>query len=293
MPQNQIFKGALYLSFSCLLFAFMGVLIREISSSVNTETIVFARNILGLILILPIIARKGFQNLKTEIFHLHLVRSIVGVSAMYCFFYAIAHLPLADAMLFTYAAPVFTPVIAYFWLKEAITSRTYFAVIVGLVGVILVIKPGSGLMAKDASIGLLACFLAAMAYVSVRRLTLSESAQKIVFYYCLNASFLSTLPLMMNWQPVDLPELSYLLAIAFLATLSQLFLSKAYSYSPAGQIGPISYSAIFYAGLLAWILWDEVPDLFSIMGISLVVISGFITLDYPFAKTKVSKYKPE
>jgi len=288
MPQAQLFKGALLLTLSCLLFAIMGVLIREISTNVNTETIVFARNFIGLILFLPIILKKGYQSFNTKIYHLHLVRSLVGVSAMYCFFYAIANLPLTDAMLFTYAAPVFTPVIAYIWLKEAITPKTYLAVAVGFAGVCLVIKPGSGIANKDAFIGLAACILAAMAYVSVRRLTRSESSQQIVFYYCLNASFFSFLPLLLNWQILNLEQCGYLIVIAMLATASQLFLSKAYSLAPAGQIGPISYSAIFYAGLLAWLIWGEVPDIFSITGILLVVVSGLITLDYKFHPPKAS-----
>lgn len=290
MSQAQLVKGALLLTLSCLLFAIMGVLIRSISSSVNTETIVFTRNFFGLLLFLPIILKKGLHSFQTAIYPLHFLRAAVGVAAMYCFFYAIAHLPLADAMLFTYAAPVFTPVIAYLWLKEAISARTYLAVAVGFAGVCLVIKPGSGVIAsQDALIGLAACVLAAMAYVSVRRLSRSETAQIIVFFYCLNASLLSALPLFFNWQAVSIEHLAYLLAIAILATASQLFLSRAYSLAPAGRIGPVSYSAIFYAGLLAWLLWDEIPDIYSLLGIVLVVISGLITLDKGFTRPNTVK----
>lgn len=290
MSQAKLAKGALLLTLSCLLFAIMGVLIKSISSSVNTETIVFTRNFFGLMLFLPIILKKGLHSFQTTIYPLHFLRAAVGVAAMYCFFYAIAHLPLADAMLFTYAAPVFTPIIAYFWLKETITARTYLAVAVGFVGVCLVIKPGSGVIAsQDALIGLAACVFAAMAYVSVRRLSHSETAQIIVFFYCLNASLLSALPLLFSWQAVSIEHLAYLLAIAILATASQLFLSRAYGLAPAGRIGPISYSAIFYAGLLAWLLWDEIPDIYSLLGIVLVVISGLITLDKGFTRPNTVK----
>lgn len=286
MSQAQLWKGALLLTLSCLLFAVMGVLIRKISTDVNTQTIVFARNFIGLILLLPFILKKGKQAINTEYYHLHLVRAGVGVAAMYCFFYAIATLPLADAMLFTYAAPVFTPLIAYFWLQESISARTYLAVAVGFTGVCLVLKPSSGIAGQHAIIGLFASVLAAMAFVSVRRLTRSESTQNIVFFYCLNASILSVFPLLWEWQALGLIQLGYLTAIATLATTSQVLLSRAYALAPPGQIGPITYSAILYAGFFGWLLWGEIPDIYSLLGIALVIFSGLMTLNF---KLKLAK----
>ncbi|HEY9134458.1 MAG TPA: DMT family transporter [Pseudomonadales bacterium] len=289
MSQAQLWKGAFLLTLSCLLFALMGVLIRQISPDVNTQTIVFSRNFIGLILLLPFILKKGKSAIQTHCYHLHLLRAGVGVAAMYCFFYAIATLPLADAMLFTYAAPVFTPLIAYFWLKEAIRAKTYLSVALGFIGVCLALKPSSGVIDSHAFVGLSASILAATAFVSVRRLTKSESTQKIVFFFCLNASIISAFPLLWTWQALSLLQCGYLVAIAMLATSSQLLLSRAYALAPAGQIGPISYSAILYAGLLAWLLWGEVPDTYSILGTTLVVISGLITLNFKPGTAKTSK----
>ena len=98
-------QGALLLALSALLFAFMGAGIREISGSVNNESIVFFRNLIGVLFFLPMILVSGIQPLKTAHLKSHLWRATYGLAAMYCFFYAIAHLPLADAMLFTYSAP--------------------------------------------------------------------------------------------------------------------------------------------------------------------------------------------
>ena len=104
--------GAALLALSALLFSLMGVAIREASISVNNESVVFFRNLVGVLFFLPLIAFKGFAPLQTQRLSAHLWRTGYGLAAMYCFFYAIAHLPLADAMLFTYSAPVFTPLSA-------------------------------------------------------------------------------------------------------------------------------------------------------------------------------------
>ena len=116
-------QGALMLALSALLFALMGVAVREVSVSVNNESVVFFRNLVGVVFFLPLVLVKGFKPLRTQRLKTHLWRTTYGLAAMYCFFYAIAHLPLADAMLFTYSAPVFTPIIAWWLLKESLSKR--------------------------------------------------------------------------------------------------------------------------------------------------------------------------
>ena len=92
-------QGAAMLALSALLFSLMGVAIREVSVSVNNESVVFFRNLVGVVFFLPLVLIKGFQPLRTQRLKSHLWRTTYGLAAMYCFFYAIAHLPLADAML--------------------------------------------------------------------------------------------------------------------------------------------------------------------------------------------------
>ncbi len=125
MSQRSVrpLQGAALLALSALLFSCMGVLISEASATVNNENIVFFRNIVGVVFFLPLLLAKGLRPFKTKRIKSHLLRTSYGLAAMYCFFYAIAHLPLADAMLFTYSAPIFTPIIAYLWLKEPLSKR--------------------------------------------------------------------------------------------------------------------------------------------------------------------------
>lgn len=162
-------QGALLLALSALLFAFTGVGIREISVSVNNESVVFFRNLVGVLFFLPLLLVRGVRPLRTTRLKSHLWRTTYGLAAMYCFFYAIAHLPLADAMLFTYSAPVFTPLIAHFWLKEPLTRRMLLSSLIGLCGVLLVAKPSSALFEGPALFGLAASVLAAFAFVSDRK----------------------------------------------------------------------------------------------------------------------------
>lgn len=285
---DQPRRGALLLATSALLFAVMGVLIREVSETVNNETVVFFRNLVGVFFFLPMIAYRGFGPFRTQRLGNHFLRTFYGLGAMYCFFYAIAHLPLADAMVFTYAAPIFTPVLAWWWLRESLTPRMLFMVMLGFLGVLLVAKPSGALFEAKALAGVGASLLAACAFVSIRAMSDSEPASRIVFYFSTFSALLSSIPLIWAWQPLGTRELQLLLAIGLVATTSQLVMSKAYALAPPGKIGPLSYLAIVFSGIFAWLLWGEVPGLSSWLGAGLIFASTLISMTMPAGRSKTS-----
>ena len=268
--RGQPLQGAALLAVSALLFSCMGVLVREASATVNNENIVFFRNIVGVVFFLPLVLAKGLRPFKTTRIKSHLMRTSYGLAAMYCFFYAIAHLPLADAMLFTYSAPVFTPIIAYLWLKEPLTKRMLAFSLLGLFGVILVAKPSDAIFGSLSLVGLAASLLAATAFVSIREMSDTEPAYRMVFYFAFFSTLISAVPLLWAWQPLDTAQLILLCSAGLLAALAQIIMSRAYSLAPPGLIGPIAYLAIVFAGIFSFVLWDEIPDLTSILGAVLI-----------------------
>ena len=270
---SDIRKALLLLAASACLFSAMGVLIRLASHTVDNATIVFFRNAIGLIFILPLVLRLGFNNLKTTKFMMHAWRSIVGLTAMYGFFYAIAHMKLSNAMVFTYSSPIFIPLVAWLFLKEKMTLWMFITAILGLIGVLFVAKPDSGLFNSLSLIGLSSSFLAALAFITVRALTSTEPVERIVFYFCLISTVISAIPMFWHWRPYTMTEISYLVGAALLATFSQLLLSTAYKLAPAGKIGPANYLAIIFAGLWAALLWQEYPDGYSIIGFAIILLA--------------------
>lgn len=271
-PTNRNLVKALgFLALSAFLFSLMGVCIRYASHSVDNPTIVFFRNFIGLFVFLPIMFNKGLGFFKTTKIWMHTWRAVVGLIAMYGFFYAIAHLKLSNAMVFTYSSPIFIPLIAWLFLKEKITRSMLLAAAIGLAGVLFVAKPDSGLFNQISLIGLIASFLAAMAFVTVRALTSTEPPERIVFYFCFIGTLISMLPMFWLWRPYTLYELGFLITAGVLANISQIFMSKAYQLAPAGQIGPVNYIAIIFAGAWGYIFWQEIPDHYSLIGFSLIL----------------------
>lgn len=110
-----------------------------------------------------------------------------------------------------------------------------------------------------------------MAFVTVRALTQTEPPERIVFYFCLIGSLLSVIPIFWVWRPYHLYELFFLISAGVLANVSQIFMSHAYRLAPAGQIAPVNYIAIIFAGIWGFLLWNEVPDLYSVIGFGIIL----------------------
>ncbi|HEX4869638.1 MAG TPA: DMT family transporter [Moraxellaceae bacterium] len=277
-PDRALLRGAALLALSAVLFATMGVFIRLASHTVGNEIVVFARNLAGLALLLPVMLLRRDTGFRTAVFPRHLWRALTGLTAMYGFFYAIAHLPLSSAMVFTYSSPVFIPLVARVFLKEPMTGRAWAAALVGFAGVLLVCKPAGGLFNHFALIGIASSVLAATAFVTVRALGATEPATRVVFYFALLSTLVSTVPLAWAGRPVTGHEAGLLAAVGVLATLSQLCLTRAYALAPANRIGPITYLAIVVAGVYAWMLWGERPDAFAVAGTGLIVAASLLGL---------------
>lgn len=277
--QHRPGRGAALLALSALFFALMGVCIREATVlGVGNEMVVFFRNAVGVLFFLPLALTRGLAPLRTARPWSHLKRSACGLAAMYCYFYALAHLPLTDAMLFSYAAPVFTPLIAWWWLREPLTARMLLATAIGFAGVLLVAKPSGALVSTISLIGILASVMAACAFVSIREMSDSEPAFRIVFWFALFSALASALPLLWAWQPLQGEQWLLLIAAGLMASFGQLSMSQAYSYAPPGLIGPVAYLAIVFAGIIAWLRWDEVPSQASLLGAGLIFAAGLIPL---------------
>lgn len=278
MVLSNLVKGAYYALGASLMMAAMGTAVRYSAAELPNEMVVFLRNAFGLAALLPWLYRHGLRYLRTDRLGHHLSRSLSGLAAMYCFFYAIAHLQLAEAVLLNFSAPIFIAPLAWLLLGEAVSRRTALAIAVGFVGIGLVLKPGWSLLSSAAPVGLLSGVLAAVAMVSIRGMAATEPTLRMVFYFSATSTAVSAVPLWWAWE---LPSLNTALAMAaagFFATHGQILLTASYSLAPAARIGPYTYSTVLFAALFGWIGWQEAPDRYSLVGALLVFAAGALAM---------------
>lgn len=280
----QVRQGAQFLLIGELLIALLAAMVRHLSSDLSTEQILFFRNFLGLLALLPLILRSGISNLKTNNITGHIVRGLIGVTAMYCYFWTLAHIPLTEAFLVKLSAPLFMPIFAYLWLKEPAHRLNIAALIVGFAGVIVILSPNLGKNA-DANwpiialwVGLLGAILMALSKIAIRSMAAGETSQRIVFYYALISTLITLPGAVINWQPVPMAAWGWLMALGAVASAGQLALTKGYRIAPTGAIGVYAYTAVIYGALLGWLFWDEIPLWTTWLGAALIVSAGLINL---------------
>ncbi len=270
-------RGAALVVASGALFAGMGAIVRVASESLPNEMVVFFRSAMGLAVLMPWVWHLGL-SLRTRYLKFHLVRSLAGLAAMYCFFYAIAHLPLAEATLYNYSTPLWVPFIAFALLREPIPRRLAWDVGIGFVGIALILKPVFGGAGLAALAGIASGVLAALAVVGIRRLIRTEPATRIVFYFSLVCTVVSAVPLAWTWRTPAPWLWALLLLMGVLASAAQLLLTRGYAHAPAAQVGPFIYSTVVFSALLGWLLWGDVFDLFSLLGAGLVCLGGALAI---------------
>ncbi|UCD90844.1 MAG: DMT family transporter [Desulfobacterales bacterium] len=274
---NQPVAGALFVLGSAFTFAVLGAMVKIVSSSLTNEMVVFFRNLCALLFILPWIGySQPPEGIKTAYFRLHLLRSASGLGAMYCFFYAIAHLQLSEAFLLAATSPLFIPLIAFIWIREPVSQKLQGAVVVGFVGIVLILKPGLGVFQPVAIVGLAAGAFAAFAMVSIRRMSASEPTIRIVFYFTVLSTIFSAVPLVWSWQSPEPKIWWFLILIGFLAAVGQLLLTKGYSLAPAAQVGPFTYVNVVFATLFGWLFWEESLDALTWIGAFLICVAGMV-----------------
>ncbi|MFZ0488037.1 MAG: DMT family transporter [Arenicellales bacterium] len=275
--KQSLIVGAAFILVSEFVLASMGAVIKTLSHDLPNESIVFFRNLFGLLVLLPFLFRGGLSRLRTGVVHLHAVRAFAGLAAMYCFFYAIGHMKLADAMLLKFTVPIFIPIVAYLWLSEQFHRRAAAALVLGFAGVVLILKP-AGDVNWVLLIALAGSFFAAVAKTAVRRLSSSEPAYRVVFYFALIGVCVSAVPLAWAWQTPTAREWALLLSLGPLATVGQLLMTRGYAAAPASEVGLFSFSAVLYGAAYGWLFWGELWGWLSLLGAFLVASAGAMML---------------
>ncbi len=280
---NAVKPSQLYLAAALLLlaeacFAGIGALVKLTSESASQVQVVFFRNFFALLVMLPWIYLQGMQILKTDRWYLHLSRATTGIISMYCFFYVISQLPLAQAMLVLLLSPFVVPIIARFWLNERPSRLTLFAIGLGFIGVFIAIPvsgaPGNWLML---AIGLLSAVLVAVTKTTIRYMSDTEPAARIVFYFSLLTAIISFIPVPFDWQPLPAVAWWAFAGMGVLAAAGQMAMTRAYALAPASDIGMWTYSSVVFAGLFGYLFWQEPVSMAWFAGVLIIFYAGYVT----------------
>ncbi|MNO55810.1 Riboflavin transporter [compost metagenome] len=275
-------SGILYAIASSFIFSIMNALVKATAESIPSNEIVFFRSLIGTMLILYFMKKDKVPFSKAGIPML-VLRGCCGALYMIFYFYTIANMPLVDAIILINTSLIFTILLSRLFLKEKVPSKVYFIMPIVVAGAMLTIKPfGYSTYSLVALLGILAALFSAGAGICIRYLGQRHHTYEIIFYFMVTATWIS-IPLM--WNEFVIPnaeEWFYLIGIGVISLLAQVFLTKAFTHENAVVVEIVRYIGIAFNALWGFAFWLEIPDVFSIMGMILIV-GGCIAI------TKVKK----
>lgn len=277
--------GARYMLLSGLGFSLMAVCVKQASQQgLPLMEIVAARALVSLVLSYVDVRRRGVPLLGQRK-GLLIARAVVGTLALCCAYYAVTAMPLADATVLQYLHPMFTALIAWFFLKERIQGTTLLCIVLSLSGLLAIARPEFLFGAAHSELSWFAllaaiggAFGSAVAYVLVRKLSQTEDASVIIFYFPLFA-----LPFSLLWLGEDavMPQGAQwltLLLVGVFTQIGQIGITKAMQTETAGKATAFSYVQVLMAAVFGWWLFDEVPEVWTYIGAALILVGAVVNL---------------
>lgn len=283
--------GIIYIIISAFCFALMNTFVK-LSGDLPSIQKSFFRNFVAMIFaaILLIKSGQGFKFKKGNL-GLLLTRSIFGTLGILCNFYAIDHLVLSDASMLNKMSPFFVIIFSLIFLHEKVNRIQAIAVVAAFLGSLLIIKPSFNLTEfLPALLGLLGGIGAGAAYTAVRRLGQKGENGKLVVFFFSCFSCIVTLPfLIFQYHEMSWLQLVYLLCAGLAASGGQFSITAAYYHAPAKEISVYDYSQIIFAALIGFIVFGDIPDIYSIIGYVIICSMAIMMFIYNNRHTKAEK----
>jgi drug/metabolite transporter (DMT)-like permease len=276
-PENIGLAAALTTAaFFCV--ALVGTLAKVSGQYTSTGVLLLFQNLICFLFIVPVVMRDGWSSMRTHKLGLHILRAATGTACWYALFFAITQIPLANATLLTYSAPLWMPLVAWVVTRQRVARATWLGAGIGFVGVVFVLQPqGHGLTLGELSALAGALFLA-VAMMSVRWLGATEPMPRVLFYYFLLSTVMSVPIAVFDWRPIPASAWVWLIGLGFAQLFSQILIVVAYRYASAEKVGPFIYSVIVFTAVIDWIVWDHPPTLFTYLGMALVIGGGLVAV---------------
>tara|TARA_B110000914_G_C15487124_1_gene458628 strand:- start:58 stop:942 length:885 start_codon:yes stop_codon:yes gene_type:complete len=270
-------SGPYYFLISVIFFSVMEILVKFLSSSYPIGELVFFRGFFGLLPIIFIMPKKKFfQNFKTKKIKLHIFRTITGCFALISIFFSLKYLPLADAISITFAAPIFATIFSIFFLKEIVGKKRWFAVLIGFLGILIILKPGTSLFSIYSIFPILFCVGFAASASLIRILSKTDKNYLISFYYTAGLTLVSLFLDPLSWKIPLFKDCLLLISIGIIGSLGNIIITEAYRKSEISLITPIKYLNLIFAIVFGYFLFNEVPEVSTLIGSVFIIVSTVI-----------------
>ncbi len=278
MKINERYKGIIYIILAAIGFAFMNLFVKT-AGDLPTFQKAFFRNFVAMFFAVAVMLKQKIPfRIPQGTFKYLFMRSFAGTIGIFCNFYAISKLYIADASMLNKLSPFFAILFSFLIMGEKIKPYQLMCVITAFVGALFILKPGmNGFDTFPAIIGLLGGLGAGLAYTNVRLASTHGAPGPLIVLFFSAFSCLSSVPFMIyHYEPMNIMQFLSLMGAGLSATLGQFSITAAYSHAPAAEISVYDYTQIIFATMLGMIFLGEMPDVYSYIGYVIICGAGIV-----------------
>ena len=290
MNKNKLTQVAILAIGATFFGSFMGACVKLLSDDLHPIIICFYRCLMGLIIITPFIAKNNFQALQTDNMRLQILRALINIISMICWFTAIGMMHLEKATALGFTTPLFTTILAVIVLGEVIRFHRTAALLFGFIGILIIIRPGYMPFEFGTILMLIASFSFSFVLIFVKKLSATDSSLTIIFYHLLYMTPAFFILSLFYWQSISFNQLIIFSLMGSSGLLSHWCLAQAFKMSDTTFVMPLQFTKLIWASLIGLFIFAEQPDIWTWIGGVIIFISVvYITYREAFRKKGTSK----
>jgi drug/metabolite transporter (DMT)-like permease len=266
-------------------FAMMDATIKWLTANYPVAQIVALRSWFGLPLLCMFALRGGGPGLlKTRRPLLHAGRYLLVLGLSFSFFWALSQMKLVDAIAITFAAPIFITALSVPLLKESVGLHRWVAISIGFCGVLIMLRPGIGVFQWAGLVVIGSVVFYSLLMITTRAYKTTEQTAALMLYPQLGMSLTGIILVPFFWVTPSLGDLGLFALAGMFGSVGVMCLTHAFRLGPAAVISPFEYSALIWATLIGYLVWGELPDVFTLVGAVIVISSGLYIIYRETAK---------
>ncbi|MBZ9677159.1 DMT family transporter [Mesorhizobium sp. ES1-1] len=279
IPTPSIPKAAFWMALSIASFLAMSVAGRATTAELNVFQVLELRSVIGFIILLPLVMTNGgFAAMRTGRPLAHLARNVVHYSGQAAWLYALTLIPLAVLISIEFTTPIWTAIFAVTFLGERLSRPRLAAIALGLIGVVIIVRPGVGPVNPGHLIVMGAAVCFGISVVMVKSLTRTDSVVRIIFWMLIIQSVVGLIPALYEWRNPPLELWPWIVLIAFTGMSSHFCMARALSHADATVISPMDFLRVPLSAVIGWLLYQEKIDAFTAGGALLILMGNLLNL---------------
>jgi drug/metabolite transporter (DMT)-like permease len=272
-------RAALWMAGWLALMLIVAVAGRETTRELNVFQIMELRCIIGLLLLYPLIRRNGgFAAMKTTRPLQHIGRNLVHYAGQLGWFYALTLIPLSQVVSIEFTMPIWTAVLAAFFLGERMTVWKISAIVLGVIGVIVIVRPVAGEINPGQLIALAAAMAFGISIAMMKSLTRTENTVAIIFWMMVIQAAAGFFPSLYVWSWPSATAWGWIVVIAFCGTFSHYCMARAMLHAEATVVLPMDFLRVPLTALAGWLIYSERMDILTVLGAALILTGNLLNL---------------